>query len=89
MKFKVYSLLNCSDCSAYHKVIQKFCEEQKIVLDIIDIDDPDNIEVNIKAMFEYKLQDIPSTILLDEHGFGLAMKGGILDESALNSMLGR
>jgi hypothetical protein len=87
MKFKVFSLLTCKDCSAYHKVITEFCSERKIDLDIIDVDDPDNLEANILAMIEYRLQDIPSTVLIDSNGFAVKMRGKILTRSDLEEML--
>jgi hypothetical protein len=76
---EVYSILNCLDCSKYHKLIDHFCNLQNdVTYNIIDIDN----ERNFKQIMDKKLTHIPSTLIY-ENGTLIRQAGQILSHIEL------
>lgn len=59
---EVYSILNCLDCSNYHKLIDHFCSlRDDVTYNIIDIDN----ERNFQQIVSKALTHIPSTLIYE------------------------
>ena len=76
---EVYSILNCQDCSKYHRLIHYFCDlRDDVTYNIIDIDN----ERNFKQIMDKKLTHIPSTLIY-ENGVLVRQAGQILSHIEL------
>jgi hypothetical protein len=76
---EVYSILNCLDCSKYHKLIDHFCSlRDDVTYNIIDIDN----EHNFDQIMDKGLTHIPSTLIY-ENGTLIRQAGQILSHIEL------
>ena len=71
---KVYSILNCQDCSKYHRLVEYFCLlRDDVTYSICDIDN----ESNFHEVLNKKLSYIPSTLIY-ENDVLVRQQGGLL-----------
>jgi hypothetical protein len=76
---EVYSILNCLDCSKYHRLIDYFCNlRDDVTYNIIDVDNEDNF----KQIMAKNLTFIPSTLVY-ENDVLIRQAGQILSHAEL------
>lgn len=82
MHIKIYSLAHCKDCISYHELVGQFCEDNEIPYEIVDLD----LELHVRAIIDYRLTFIPSTIFFSNEERVLVNKGGLLTLEELNQL---
>lgn len=82
MILKIFSLLNCIDCKAYHLLVDEFCRNHKLPYEIVDLD----IEEHMDQIIEFRVTHIPTSIFFNQDTV-LCKKGGILIEEDLKALL--
>jgi hypothetical protein len=83
---RIYTIINCKDCSAYHKIVDEVCEEYQMSKTLIDVDKPQNLEQNLLEMIKYKVKAIPHTIVCVDN-IPRSGKPGILTKEELIELI--
>ena len=82
MILKIFSLLNCIDCKAYHLLVDEFCKNNQLRYEIVDLD----IEEHMDQIIEFRITHIPTSIFFNQDSV-VCKRGGILTQEDLKALL--